>query len=176
MVRPLAIATFLAVATAAGDGAAVEDRLHFGLDAGFATSSFPAYQAAGFDGGAHALYGISDAFNLRVGADVGVYDLPDPDTSALVFGAMTGAEYVLDTIDWVIYAGLTLGPTLVSVQSGADTWMLGLEIPGGVSYLLSDRFALRLLEVRYRLHFFGDDTTPGDQLYLGAGLQIMAGL
>jgi hypothetical protein len=173
VVRMAACGAWAVAFLAASTSAAVEDRVHAGLQAGFATASFPEFVVGGADASAHALYGISDAFNLRLAGDLAVYDLPDPETSALLFGALTGAEYVLDTIDWVVYAGLSAGPVFLSVQQGSDTWMLGAEVPAGVSYLLSDRFALRILEVRYRLLFLGDDTTPTGQLYFGAGLELM---
>jgi hypothetical protein len=153
--------------------AAVEDKLHLGVDAGIATATFPEVTVAGFDAGLHGLYGVTDAINLRASFDVSVYDLPDPDTSALMWGGLVGGEYVLDTIDWVLYGGLAAGPVLVSVQSGSDTWQAAAEIPLGVSYLLSDRFALRLVEGRMRFQFFGDEASPLSQFMLGTGLELM---
>lgn len=173
MVTRAACGAALAVLAFATSAGAVEDRFHVGVDAGLATATYPEVTVAGFNAGAHGLYGISDAFNLRLSFDVSVYDLPDPDTSAIFYGGLAGAEYVLDTLDWVLYAGLQAGPVLVAVQNGSDTWQAGFELPLGVSYLLSERFALRILEGRFRLQFFGDEASPLDQLTLGTGLELM---
>ncbi len=170
--RGAALAWCSAALLSAGEAQAVEDTLHLGLDAGLATVRFPEVTVAGFNGGLHALYGVTDAVNLRAHLDISVYDLPDPDTSALIYGGMLGAEYVLDTIDWVVYGGVQVGPLLVATQAGSDTWQGGVEIPLGVSYLLSRRFALRLIEGRMRLHFFGDEASPLDQLVLSTGLEL----
>lgn len=152
---------------------AVEDTFHVGVDAGIATATFPDISVAGFNANLHGLYGVTDAINLRASFDVSVYDLPEPSTSALMYGGLVGGEYVLDTIDWVLYGGLMAGPVLVSVQNGSDTWQLGAEAPLGVSYLLSERFALRLIEVRIRFQFFGDEASPIDQVMIGTGLELM---
>jgi hypothetical protein len=170
LVPALCVAAALSVAS---DAEAVEDRLHFGVDAGIATATFPEVTVAGFNGAFHGLYGISDAFNLRASFDVSVYELPDPDTSALMWGGLAGAEYVLDTIDWVVYGGIQAGPVLVSVQDGSDTWQAGVEAPIGLSYLLSERFALRIIEGRIRFQFFGDEASPLDQILITTGLELM---
>lgn len=156
-----------------GEARAVEDTFHLGVDAGIATATFPELSVAGFNANLHGLYGVTDAVNLRASFDVSVYELPEPGTSAIMYGGLFGGEYVLDTIDWVLYGGLMAGPVLVSVQDGSDTWQLGAEAPLGVSYLLSERFALRMLEVRIRFQFFGDEASPIDQLMISTGLEVM---
>ncbi len=168
-----ALGAALTLMLVASPALAVEDRFHFGVDAGLATATYPEFIVPGFNAGAHGLYGISDAFNLRLSFDMSVYDLPDPASSALIWGGLAGAEYVLDTIDWVVYGGAQLGPVLVSTQNGDDVWQAGVEIPVGVSYLLSDRFALRLVEAKMRFQFFGTETSPTEQFMLGTGMEVM---
>lgn len=170
LAAPLAAIAVTLVVTPA---AAVEDRVHLGATAGLATATFPTVTVAGFNGALHALYGVTDAVNLRASVDVSMYDLPDPDSSALMWGGLVGGEYVLDTLDWVVYGGAQAGPVLVSVQAGSDTWQAGVEIPVGLRYLLSDRFALHIVEARIRFQFFGDETSPLDQLMLTTGLELM---
>ncbi len=173
MIRPCVAFLAGAICCLPTNASAVEDRIHLGVDAGIATATYPEVSVAGFNTGIHGLYGLTDAVNLRTSFDVSVFDLPEPDTSTLMWGGLVGAEYVLDTLDWVLYGGAQGGPVLVSTQAGSDTWQLGLELPLGVSYLLSDRFALRLFEARIRFQFFGDEASPIDQLILGTGLELM---
>jgi opacity protein-like surface antigen len=156
---------------------AFERQWHLGIDFGYALSGFPEAAANGYGGGLHLAYGITDAFNLRLHGDVTVFDLPDPATSALIYNASLGVEYVFDVLTWVPYVGLLVGPVHLAVQDAedsagvvtenADSWLLGVEVPLGLGYQLSRSFTIGV-EGRYRLFPFGDETSPTHNL-LGLG-------
>jgi hypothetical protein len=151
-------------ALATREAGAVERQWHAGVDAGWYLGGFPEGSVNGFGGGVHLAYGISDAFNLRLHADVAPFDLPEPATSALMHGAFFGAEYVFDILDWVPYIGVAPGAVLVSRRPGSedpggDRWHLGIEVPIGLGYQLSHHIAF-LAEWRLRALLLGDERTP----------------
>lgn len=140
-------------------------------------SSFPEGSLSAFGGGAHLAYGVSDAFNLRLHADVAAFELPEPFTSALVHGAFFGAEYVVDIMQWVPYVGLTTGPVVVSFQEGVDqpartVWHLGIDVPVGLGYQLTHHIAF-LVEWRYRALLLGDGTTPSNSSLVVGRFELM---
>ncbi|MCA9621782.1 MAG: outer membrane beta-barrel protein [Myxococcales bacterium] len=155
------------LASAPATAAAFEREWHFGADVGYVLAGFSPLAAQGFGAGGIATYGITDAVNLRLGADVAIVDIPEPETSALIYSASLGFEYVLDTIDWVVYAGLLAGPVDVSIQAGDDLWQLGGFVPIGLIYRLGDHFSVGV-EGQYRLFLLGPEGSPVNNLFFGA--------
>lgn len=140
---------------------------HVGLDAGYALGAFPEASVSGFAGGAHLAYGISDAFNLRLNADVSAFDLPEPATSAVVYAGAVGAEYSLDVLDWILYVGALAGPAAVAVQDGEVLGQMTVQVPLGLSWRFSPSWAVGL-EGQYRFFFLGPEGSPASSL-LGVG-------
>jgi hypothetical protein len=134
---------------------AYEREWHVGMGAGYSLATFPVGTANGFDAGVHATYGVSDAFNLRLHSDVSAFDLPNPHTSAVLFGAGFGAEYVFDILQWVPYVGATVGPSATFIQGGPKLVRLGIELPAGLGYKINRSFTVGF-EARYRLMLLGD--------------------
>ncbi len=174
----------LAVSGYCSEAEAFERQWHLGIDFGYALAGFPEAVAGGYGGGLHVAYGITDAFNLRLQGDVTVFDLPEPATSALIYDAAFGVEYVIDILRWVPYIGALAGPVYVARQDAEDSagvvtehedsWLLGLEIPLGLGYQLSRSFTIGL-EGRYRVFLLGGGTSPTSSL-LGLGrLEYMWG-
>jgi hypothetical protein len=102
---------------------AVEHEHALGLDLGGALVIVHDKPAAdiGPAFGAHWTYGLSDAFNLMVEGAWSLAspsDKPGPKTPATLPGwvgnADVGAAYVFDVIQWVPYAGLLAGATVLS--------------------------------------------------------------
>jgi hypothetical protein len=137
---------------------AYEHQWHAGLSLGYSMLADP--QALhGFGGGLHLTYGLTDAFNLMLIADVtghpgkaGVVgskdDPPRPDI--VVLGGSAGVGYVIDILQWVPYVGVMAG--------GYDVWALdlcgapdtrachsgrlGLSAVGGLDYQINPSFAV----------------------------------
>jgi hypothetical protein len=162
------------VALLPASAAAFERTWHFGADVGYATTVFPGFTAGGFGAGGYVTYGLTDAINLRVQADATIVELPDPLTSALFYQAGLGGEYVLDTIDWVVYGGALAGPVDVSIQEGGDMLQLGLIVPVGLNYQLSQRFAVGG-EGQLRLFLLGPAGSPTTNLTLLGRFEVMLG-
>jgi opacity protein-like surface antigen len=145
---------------ASDDASAYERQWHLGLSTGYTYASFPAKSGHGFAGGLHATYGITDAFNLRLHSDVCAFDLPDPETNAVLFNNAFGAEYVFDILRWVPYIGAAVGPNTMFISKGPTIVHLDLEIPGGVGYKLTRSWTIGA-EFRYRLLLLGKtDVSP----------------
>jgi opacity protein-like surface antigen len=145
------------------EASAFDGLWHAGIDAGYALGAFPDAAVNGFGGGLHLAYGISDAFNLRLNADVSAFDLPEPATSALIYAGALGAEYSLDVLDWVLYVGALAGPANVAIQDGADLWQMTVQVPLGLSWMFSPNWAVGI-EGQYRLFFLGPEGSPGSGL------------
>jgi opacity protein-like surface antigen len=163
--RPCAVLLALAAIAAPRGARAYERQWHLGADFGYALAGFPDVTVSGFGGGAHVVYGITDAFNLRLHADFTAFELPDPQTAAFVYSAAFGAEYVLDVLEWVPYVGALVGPVYVVRLDADDPAVpdddhvhLGIELPLGLGYQLSRTITIGG-EVRYRLFFLGDEET-----------------
>jgi outer membrane protein with beta-barrel domain len=179
--RPLGAALALAIALAPASAAAFERQWHAGLDFGYAVGGFPDAAVSGFGGGTHLTYGISDAFNARLQLDLAAFDLPEPGTSALVWNAQAGAEYVFDVLEWVWYAGILVGGADVSIQaiddvpeSGTDTPTMTIDPLIGLGYQFNRTFSIGA-EVRYRLMLFGEDTSPMNNLFAVTRLEVAWG-
>jgi len=173
--RPLAAGLgALLVTTTSAPARAFEREWHVGAQVGYALSSFPAGKASGFGAGGLASYGLTDAVNLRINGDVSIVDIPEPETSALIYTATAGAEYMLDTLDWVVYAGALTGPVNVSIQDGPDLWNLGFVVPFGLLYRFGDHWAVGG-EGQWRLFLFGPDGSPVNNLSLGGRFEYRFG-
>jgi len=144
-----------------------------GADFGYLAAGFVESTVNGFGGGAHLSYGLTDAFNLRLHADVSAFDLPDPESSAVVWSAGVGPIYVIDVLSWVPYVGTVVGPAYVGVQDttdsagavliGADSWHVAVELPLGLGYQLSPHITIGF-EGRYRLLLPEGDLGPASSL------------
>jgi opacity protein-like surface antigen len=155
---------------------AFEKQWHVGLEGGYALASFPkavlkdvelpAATVSGFDVGLHGTYGLTDAFNLRLHADVSAFDLPEPRSSALLVTSGLGAEYVFDVLRWVPYVGVTAGPSVMHVQNDRTVVHLGVEVPLGLGYQITRNWVVGA-EVRYRLLLLGDEERSPMNGFLG---------
>jgi hypothetical protein len=117
----------------------------------------------GFGGGVHLDYGLTDALNLMVRADVFRY--PKPELALLSAGA--GIGYVIDILEWVPYFGALAGPVDGASTAGncdeapsgdvvpppCHRVKLALQIPFGLDYLVTRRFAIGAAG-RYQMHLF----------------------
>jgi Outer membrane protein beta-barrel domain len=155
--------------------AAFEREWHFGTHVGYALSTFAEGTASGFGAGGYVNYGLTDAVNVRLQGDASIVDIPEPSTSALIYTAAVGAEYVLDTLDWVVYAGLLTGPVDVAIQDGENLWQLGAMIPFGLTYRFGEHWAVGG-EGQYRLFLFGPEGSPINNLLLGGRFEYRFGM
>jgi len=153
-------------AVATREAAAYERQWHVGLDGGYALAAFPDANRSGFDGGLHATYGLTDAFNLRAHADVSGFALGDPTTRRLFTSGGLGAEYVIDILRWVPYVGVTVGPSVMLREGAPSVAHLGVEIPAGLGFQLSRSWTIGA-EVRYRLLLLGDDAVSPSNGFVG---------
>jgi hypothetical protein len=177
--RKASLAAAAVVLLAPASASAFERQWHAGLDFGYAVGGFPEAAVSGFGGGTHLTYGVSDAFNLRLQLDLSAFDLPDPRTSALIWNAQGGAEYVFDVLEWVWYAGLLVGGADVATQGteeveGTDVPVMTIDPLIGLGYQFNRYFSLGA-EIRYRLTLFGDDTTPTNNLLVHTRVEVMWG-
>ena len=184
--RLVALALAVCASSLARPAAAYERQWHVGGELGYAMAGFPSGAASGFVGGAHLGYGLNDSFNLRVDLDIsgfGVTDalaegeaLPPEGLSshlATLWHGGVGVEYVVDILEWVPYAGLTLGFADV-LQRGVHDPNLAFEIPFGLAYLPIPELSLGV-EGRYRLLMLGSDETPTQGLLVMARLEHVWG-
>jgi hypothetical protein len=148
-----------AVLTAAPSAGAWERQWRLGGEAGWGLVGLSEGSLNGFLGGAHLSYGLSDAFNLRINADVAAFDRPPPASYALLWSGTAGIEYVLDIMDWVPYVGACAGPMGVFKAAERHDVYLGVEIPAGLGYQLLPELTVGA-EFRYRLLLLGTDVGP----------------
>lgn len=173
----LALCAGLTLAAAPGEARAFERQWHLGAQASYAMYvDYTATALHGVGGTVYATYGLNDTFNLLV--DASVHSLPEK--GYVLGGVSVGAAYVLDVLEWVPYAGLTVGafdafstspagcPPSPSGQLAAECHLgrLGVSVPVGLDYQLSRSFALGA-QARYHLLFFG----PGVEQLLTVGLK-----
>jgi opacity protein-like surface antigen len=141
-----------------------ERQWHAGIDFGYALGSFTVGGLNGFAGGLHLAYGVSDAFNLRLHADMSAFDLPEA-TGAFLYYAGFGAEYLIDVLEWVPYVGLVTGPVYIAVQNGDDAWDVGIEPIIGLGYRLSPQFTVGA-EARFRqLLLRRNESVPSAEIF-----------
>jgi hypothetical protein len=125
---------------------AYEYQWHAGAGLGYAAlwdTGFSPGMLHGFGGGLHLTYGLTDAFNLKVVADVAGHpgtagvpgsetDLPRPDV--LVFGGAAGVGYVIDILQII--------PEISVLAGGYDVLALGLCGAAGTPPCHSGRLSL----------------------------------
>jgi len=162
------------VLTAAPSAGAFERQWHLGAGVGYVLAGFPEAAASGFGASAYATYGVTDAVNLRTQFDMSIVDIPEPGTSALIYAPSFGMEYVFDTLQWILYGGVLVGPVDVSLQEGPDLWQAGLALPLGLNYQLSRSFAVGI-EGQYRLFLFGQEGSPVNNLWAGGRFEYTWG-
>ena len=136
-----------------------EGQWRLGGEVGYGLVGLPEGSLQGFLGGAHLTYGLSDAFNLRLDADVAAFDRPPPASYALLWNGTVGIEYVLDIFDLIPYVGLSTGPMGIFKQAERHDLYLGIEIPAGLGYQVLPELAVGA-EFRYRLLLLGTDVGP----------------
>ncbi|HEY3592602.1 MAG TPA: outer membrane beta-barrel protein, partial [Polyangiaceae bacterium] len=100
----LGIASFVVALAVPRAASAFERQWHLGVDAGYA-QLFGQGGSAGFGGGAHLAYGISDMFNVLVEVDASDH----PAAGSMVWSGGAGAVYTFDVARAVPYAGAVAG-------------------------------------------------------------------
>jgi len=148
---------------------AYERQWRVGPDFGWVAASFPGGSVDGFGAGAHVTYGLTDAINLRAQGDLSVFDLPEA-SSAIVYGGVVGGEYVLDVLNWVPFVGAMAGPVALAIQDGETVMHLGVEIPFGLGYQLSEQWTVGA-EGRYRMYLLGSEAVSPSE-HMAALLRI----
>jgi hypothetical protein len=158
--RRLALRCFLAAAGAAAAIAfapstahAYEHQFHLGGSFGY-VGLVGDNGASGLGGRINFDYGITDAINLMTRAEMISY----PKQGVLVPSAAAGIGYVIDILQWVPYFGAMAGVADIWTVSCPSTGKiacshlpkLDLEIPAGLDYLVSRRFAVGVVG-RYQL-------------------------
>ncbi|MBW2527873.1 MAG: hypothetical protein JRI23_27070 [Deltaproteobacteria bacterium] len=162
---PCATAVVVAAWLAPSSAHATEEQWRLGVDGTYAVAGLPEATAAGLGGGIHGTYGLTDAFNLRVNADVTAFPLPEPSRLAWMWNTTAGLEYVIDILDWVPILGLLAGPVGLYRQGDGQVvpdshhTYFALEIPLGLGYQITPEFTLGL-EGRYRMLLIGSDVGP----------------
>jgi hypothetical protein len=116
---------------------AFERQWHAGIDAG-AASLFGDPSAAGYGGGVHAVYGVSDAFNALIDVDFTHH----PSVSTNIWSGGIGLAYTLDVARAVPYAGLLAAGYQLS--GDLSTTAPGLQIALGLDYQIDRSWALGL--------------------------------
>jgi hypothetical protein len=135
---------------------AVEREWRAGLDAGFA-SLFGDNSAAGFGGGVHGVYGLSDAFNALLEVDY----TRQPSAHSNVWSAAAGVAYTFDVAQLVPYAGLLVGGYKLS--GDLATTAPGMQLALGLDYRIDRHWAAGL---QVRMHtIFGDGSPIGATAY-----------
>jgi hypothetical protein len=121
---------------------AFERQWHAGVDAGYA-SLFGDHSSAGYGGGAHLGYGLSDAFNALLEVDLSRH----PSTKTSVWSSGLGVAYTLDVARAVPYAGLLAGG--YKLAGDLSTTAPGLQIALGLDYQIDRHWAAGL---QFRMH------------------------
>ena len=85
---------------------AFENQWHLGAGAG--VNTFTEEVEIGPALNLHGAYGLSDSFDLRVEL-TGAWHALDDDESVTLAGALGGATYKIDVIEWIPYFGLMVG-------------------------------------------------------------------
>jgi hypothetical protein len=149
-----ASAALAAVGLAPRVASAYEHQYHLGASFGYVGIVGGNNGASGLGGRVHFDYGITDAVNLMTRVEM----IDFPKVGVVLPSAAAGIGYVIDVLQWVPYFGAMAGV--------ADIWTascpmggkvacghlpkLDLEIPAGLDYLVTRRFALGAMG-RYQL-------------------------
>jgi hypothetical protein len=112
-----------------------ERQWHLGIDAGYA-QLFGEGASAGFGGGAHLAYGLSDMFNALLEVDASRH----PGSGSMVWSGAAGLAYTFDVARAVPYAGFVAGPyfTRGDIHNSALT----LQFVAGLDYQLERNWAI----------------------------------
>jgi hypothetical protein len=141
---------------------AFERQWHAGIDGGYA-SLFGDNTSAGFGGGTHLAYGLSDAFNALFELDVTRH----PSAATTVWSGAAGVAYTLDVARAVPYGGLmAAGYELTGV---VPTTAPGFQIVLGLDYQLERSWALG---VQLRMHTILAKDPVGTTTYATTFLRI----
>jgi hypothetical protein len=131
--NPSAATMALVLVTTSG-ARAFERQWHLGLDAGYAALFDDG--ASGFGGGAHAAYGLSDAFNALLELDVTRH----PGVGTTVWSGATGVAYTLDVARAVPYGGILIAGYKLSGE--LSTTAPGAQLVLGLDYALERNWAV----------------------------------
>jgi len=137
---------FLATSLAS-DALAFERQWHFGGGAGVALG-LPTLDL-GPALGAHAAYGLSDVFDVRLELSGSRHAIPattnlvkpEPAYSSVYTGKI-GIAYKLDVIQWIPYLGVTAGALGATGLVGYEHVRMSLGLVGGLDYALTRSFGL----------------------------------
>jgi hypothetical protein len=129
----LSIATF--VFALPRTARAFERQWHVGVDAGYA-QLFGQSGSAGFGGGAHLAYGLSDMFNALLEVDATAH----PGASSAVWSGAAGLAYTFDVTRAVPYAGLLVG--VYAARGDFDKTAGMLQFALGFDYELDRNWAI----------------------------------
>ncbi|EYF00296.1 hypothetical protein [Chondromyces apiculatus] len=148
-IRNVLLSTFAAAGVAllsAAPAEAFERQWHAGAGFGYAMLADPG-TFPGFGGRLHVAYGLTDAINALAEVDMATH----PGGQFFVFGASTGATYVVDILQWVPYVGLTLGAYDL-VRTGecgggegnvpCHDGRFAIGVPFGLDYAITRDFAI----------------------------------
>lgn len=152
--RPAVLSIALLCFSLASSTQAQEKRFRLGLTGGYSSLATVGTPADGFGATVLSTYGINDAINLRVEGELHQFALPGLGNSITMLGGSLGAEYLLDVLDWIPYAGLVAGISYSSLRYGSATGQLAATLPFGLGYRLSPQWSVAV-EGRYTLFFGG---------------------
>ena len=114
---------------------AFERQWHAGVDFGYA-NLFGGQGSAGFGGGGHLVYGLSDAFNALLDVDVTRH----ASANANVWSGGAGIAYTLDVARAVPYAGLLIGG--YKLTGNLSQFAPGVQIALGLDYQIERNWAI----------------------------------
>jgi hypothetical protein len=156
-------AAFLIALVAGRDAHAFERQWHAGVDAGYAALFEGG--ASGFGGGAHAAYGLTDAFNVMLEVDVTRHPSASvtlgPDSAPKTFSLETvvsggaGLAYTIDIARAVPYVGVLAAGYHLSDLSSISP---GGQIALGLDYQLERNWAVGA-QIRVHTIFTADAGT-----------------
>jgi hypothetical protein len=139
---PIGSCTALVIFLISSPAAAFEQQWHAGVDAGYA-SLFGDQSSAGYGGGGHLGYGLSDTFNALLEVDLSRH----PSTKTSVWSSGLGVAYTLDVARAVPYAGLLAGG--YKFVGDISTAAPGFQIALGLDYQIERHFAAGF---QFRMH------------------------
>jgi hypothetical protein len=134
-------------------------RWHAGASFGFA-QLWGGPTSAGFGGGMHLTYAINDMFNLLSAINATAH----PYSQWVIVSGGLGAAYVVDVGQWTPHIGALAGPAGLlstdplcgaSISEPCRGFRLSLEIPFGIDYQITRRFAVGLAG-RFQLLLLGE--------------------
>lgn len=128
-----------------GRSLAIERQWHVGPDVGFALLNRGGGQP-GLGAGAHAAYGLSDAFNGLVELNFSHHGFGSSSAKTDLLTGALGAAYTLDVTRLVPYGGILIGGYRLFGDVPATG--LGVQLAAGLDYEVSPSFGLGL-QVRW---------------------------